>query len=156
MGALQAATGGANGSISSFLATAQNNANALASIAQNGVQAAGQFYAQMAVAQGRQAAQDRQTRLAALLNPPAQTNFTPPHQLDPVIYNSDGSSIDTSSNIMTLSNGTQIDITTGLQFVDPKSIIQMANGAYLDTTSNVLHESNGTMIDANTGITITA
>jgi hypothetical protein len=53
---------------------------------------------------------------------------------------------------MTLSNGTQIDITTGLQFVDPKSIIQLANGAYLDTNKNVLHESDGTQIDATTGL----
>jgi hypothetical protein len=48
MGALQTATGGADGSIKSFLATSQSNANAFSSIAQSSVQAAGQFYAQLA------------------------------------------------------------------------------------------------------------
>ena len=86
---------------------------------------------------------------APKLNPP-QTNYTPPQTLDPVIYYDDGSSLDTTSNIMTLSNGTQIDITTGLQYVDPASVIQMANGAYLDTTNNILHEADGTQVDATT------
>ena len=158
MGALQTASIGtnSNGSVASFLASSQSNADQFALIAQDSVQAAGQFYAQLAVAQGQKAAQDRAVRENALLNPPAQTNFTPPLELSPIIFNSDGSSIDTTSNIMTLSNGTQVDITTGLQYVDPKSRIQMANGAYLDTTSNILYESDGTQVDATTGIKITA
>jgi hypothetical protein len=154
MGALQTATTGADGSIRSFLATSQNNANAFASIAQSSVQAAGQFYAQMAATEGQQAAQDRQAKEAALFNPPAQTNFTPPKELDPVVYYDDGSSLDTTSNIMTLSNGSQIDITTGLPYVDPKSIITMANGAYLDTANNILHEADGTRVDATTGLAL--
>ena len=158
MGALQTASVSTNpsGSIASFLADSQANADAFASIAQNSVQAAGQFYAQLAATEGQQAAQDRAAKEAALLNPPQQTNFTPPLQLSPVVFNSDGSSLDTTSNIMTLSNGTQIDITTGLKYVDPSSIVQMANGAYLDTTSNILHESDGTAVDATTGIKVTA
>jgi hypothetical protein len=154
MGALQTATTGADGSIRSFLATSQNNANAFASIAQSSVQAAGQFYAQLAATEGQQAAQDRQAKEAALLNPPAQTNYTPPKELDPVVYYDDGSSLDTTSNILTLSNGSQIDITTGLPYVDPKSIIEMANGAYLDTTNNILHEADGTQVDATTGLKV--
>ena len=55
---------------------------------------------------------------------------------------------------MTLSNGSQVDITTGLPYIDPKSIIEMANGAYLDTTNNILHEADGTRIDATTGLTL--
>ena len=152
MGALQTATTGADGSIKSFLATSQSNANAFASIAQNSVQAAGQFYAQMAATEGQQAAADRQAQEAALLNPPPQTNFTPPEALDPVIYYDDGSSLDTTSNVMTLSTGTQIDITTGLQYIDPKSVIELANGAYLDTQSNILHEADGTQVDSTAGI----
>jgi len=156
MGMLQnAANDGQIGSTRSFLIRSQNSANAFANIAQSSVQAAGQFYAQLAVANGQKAAADRQAREAALLNPPAQTNFTPPLQLAPVVYNSDGSSLDTTSNILTLSNGSQIDITTGLPYVDPNSIVQMANGAYLDTTKNILHESDGTQVDATTGIKIT-
>ena len=157
MGMLQtAANNGAIGSNRSFLATSQNNANAFANIAQSSVQAAGQFYAQLAAANGQKAAADRQAQEAALLNPPAQTNFTPPLELPSVIYNSDGSSLDTTSNIMTLSNGKQIDVTTGLPYVDPNSIVQLANGAYLDTNANILHESDGTQVDATTGIKITA
>ena len=158
MGALQTASIGdnSNGSIASFLAKSQSDADAFAAIEQSSVQAAGQFYAQLAASEGQQAAQDRAAKEAALLNPPAQTNYTPPLDLAPVIYNSDGSTLDTSSNIMTLSNGTQIDITTGLKYVDPSSIVQMANGAYLDTTNNILHESDGTAVDATTGIKVTA
>ena len=157
MGMLQnAADDGKIGSNRSFLIKSQNSANAIANIAQSSVQAAGAFYAQLAAANGHKAAQERQARLAALLNPPAQTNFTPPLELAPVVYNSDGSSLDTISNILTLSSGKQIDITTGLPHVDANSIIQMANGAYLDTTSNILHESDGTQVDATTGIKITA
>lgn len=70
------------------------------------------------------------------------------------MYFSDGSSLDTTSNIMTLANGNQIDTTTGLPYVDPSSLIQMANGAYLDTQNNILHESDGTQIDATTGLKI--
>ena len=99
MGALQTATAGPDGSIKSFLATSQSNADAFASIAQSSVQAAGQFYAQLAATEGQQAAEDRQAKEAALLNPPAQTNYTPPRQLDPVVYYDDGSSLDTTSNI---------------------------------------------------------
>jgi hypothetical protein len=154
MGALQNSKYG-NGSIRTFLYNSQNNAYALESIAQNAVLNAGQLYAQMAVANGKKAAQDRALAYANLISPQPQTNYTPPLQLDPIIFNKDGSSLDTTSNIMTLSNGTQIDITTGLQFVDPKSIIQLANGAYLDTNKNVLHESDGTQIDATTGLKLT-
>ena len=69
---------------------------------------------------------------------PLQTNYTPPKGLDPVIYFEDGSSIDTTSNIMTMASGKQIDTTTGLEYHDPNSIISMANGAYLDTKNNIL------------------
>jgi hypothetical protein len=153
MGALQNSKYG-NGSIATFLYNSQNSAYELQSISQTAVANAGQLYAQIAVANGQKAAQARALAYANLIAPPAQTNYTPPKGLDPVIFNKDGSSLDTTSNIMTLSNGTQIDITTGLQFVDPQSIIQMANGAYLDTNSNILHESNGTQVDGTTGITI--
>ena len=81
-----------------------------------------------------------------------QTNYNPPKELDPFIYFSDGSSIDTANNIMTLSNGTQIDTTTGLQVIDTSSIINMANGAYLDTKNNILTMADGTKIDTVTGL----
>ena len=152
LGALQDARGNP-GSLKTFLAKGQNNSNNLALIAQNSQTSAGALAAQMASA----AAQKRQSELIALaqkLNP-QQTNFNPPAGLDPVIYFENGSSLDTGSNIMTLSNGIQIDTTTGLQYHDPATIISMANGAYLDTKNNILTMSDGTRIDTVTGLKIT-
>jgi hypothetical protein len=95
-----------------------------------------------------------QVALQVKLNPVHQ-NFNPPAELDPVIYFNDGSSIDTTNNIMTMSNGTQIDTTTGLRYTDPASLISMANGAYLDTKNNILTMADGTRIDTITGLKIT-
>ena len=67
----------------------------------------------------------------------------------------DGSNIDTTSNILTLLNGTQIDITTGQEVVDLSSIANFANGAYLDTKKNIMTLADGTKIDTVTGLHIT-
>jgi len=74
--------------------------------------------------------------------------------LDPFIYFDDGSTIDTNSNILTMKDGTQIDITTGLKVVDTSSTMQLANGAYLDTKNNILTLPDGTQIDTVTGLKI--
>jgi hypothetical protein len=153
MGTLQDASHSDPGSLKTFLAQSQNTANNLALISQSTLSSAGALAIQMADT----AAQKRQDELAAraqALNP-QQTNFTPPAGLDPVIYFENGGSLDTNSNIMTLSNGTQIDTTTGLQYQDPASIISMANGAYLDTKNNILTTADGTRIDTVTGLVIT-
>jgi hypothetical protein len=81
------------------------------------------------------------------------TNYNPPTELDPVIYFEDGSNIDTTTNIMTLLNGTQID--TGQEVVDLSSIINFANGAYIDTKKNIMTLADGTKIDTVTGLQIT-
>ena len=155
LGALQSSSQGADdGSIKSFLATSQSNADAFASIAQSSAQAAGQFYAQLAASQGQQAAADRQAEEDALMNPPAQTNYTPSPGLDPVLYYDDGSSLDTTSNILTMA-GKQFDTTTGLPNHDPNTIIRMANGAYLETKNNILTMSDGSQMDTITGLKIT-
>ena len=153
MGALQDARGDI-ASTKTFLAKSQNNSYNLAQIAQNSQTSAGALAAQMASA----AAQKRHAEQIALLQKlnPVHSNFNPPKELDPVIYFEGGGSLDTGTNIMTMSNGTQIDTTTGLQYFDPKSIISMANGAYLDTKNNILTMSDGTKIDTITGLTITA
>jgi len=141
------------GSLKTVLARSQNISNSLAMISQNTLASAGALAIQMSDA----AAQKRQDELATRaqkLNP-QQTNFTPPAGLDPVIYFEDGTSIDTTSNIMTLANGRQIDTTTGLEYHEPGSILSMANGAYLDTKNNILTTADGTKIDTVTGLVIT-
>jgi hypothetical protein len=110
----------------------------------------------MAQENGQKAAAERQAQEQALLNPPQQQNFTPPLQLDPIVYYDDGSYLDTTNNILTESSGKQVDITTGLEYVDPASVISMANGAYLNTKTNVLTESDGTNVDATTGLRLSA
>lgn len=153
MGALQDARSGSY-SIKTFLAKSQNTLYALSQIAQNTQASTGALAAQMA----NSVAQKRQAELmarAAKLNP-QPVNFTPPAGLDPIIYFGDGTTIDTNTNIMTLTSGKQIDTITGLEYHDPKSIISMANGAYLDTKNNILTMSDGTKVDSVTGLKITA
>jgi hypothetical protein len=78
----------------------------------------------------------------------------PAKNVNPFVYLPDGSTIDTVSNIMTRSDGTQYDITTGAKFIDPADVIQMANGAYLNTKTNILTMSDGTQIDTVTGLKV--
>lgn len=151
MGALQDARSGS--SVKSFLAKSQNALYSLAQISQNHQSAAGALAAQMAAA-AYQKLRDERVLLAQKLNP-QQTNYNPPAELDPVIYFEDGGSLDTTTNILTMANGTQIDSTTGLQHHDPNTIISMANGAYLDTQNNIMTMSDGTRIDTITGLKIT-
>jgi hypothetical protein len=153
MGALQDARYSA-GSIKTFLAKSQNTMYSLSLIAQNSQASAGALYAQMANTAAQKLADER-AALAAKLNP-TQTNFNPPAQLDPVIYFDDGSNIDTSTNIWTKADGTQIDTTTGQLYIDPKTIVSMANGAYLDTKNNILTMADGTKVNTVTGLKITA
>jgi hypothetical protein len=152
MGALQDARSDP-ASIKTFLAKSQNNLYNLALISQTSQQSAGALAAQMA----NSAAQKRNADQIAFLQKlnPVHSNFNPPTELDPVIYLGDGSSIDTTSNILTMSSGKQIDTTTGLEYHDPKSIVSMANGAYLDTKNNILTMSDGSKIDTVTGLKIT-
>jgi hypothetical protein len=152
LGALQNAKN--PGSLKQFLDNSQNTATALAQINSSTAQSQNTLTMQMADA----AAQKRQNELQALQQKmnPQQTNFNPPTELDSFIYFEDGTSIDTVNNIMTMANGTQIDTTTGLTYIDPKSIVSMANGAYLDTKNNILTMADGTKIDTVTGLKITA
>jgi hypothetical protein len=141
-------------SIKNFLTKSQNAANNLSLISSSTAQSQNALTVQMANTAAQKLANER-FALAQKLNP-QQTNFNPPAQLDPFIYFQDGTSIDTQNNIMTMANGTQIDTTTGLQVVDPKSIISMANGAYLNTSTNILTMADGTKIDTVTGLKVTA
>jgi hypothetical protein len=85
-----------------------------------------------------------------------QQVMQPKNTLDPFIYFQNGSSLDTTNNILTMPDGTQYDTTTGAKYIDPASIIQMGNGAYLNTKTNILTMSDGTQIDTVTGLKVTA
>ena len=145
--------GSSDGSINSFLGSSANTANSFALISQSSVTNASSLYAQMAVANAQQQnnkkLQDAQDALQA-----SQQMVQAKNVLDPVIFFADGSTLDTNSNVMTLSNGTQIDTTTGTKVIDTASIIQMANGAYLDTQNNILTMPDGTEIDTVTGLKV--
>jgi hypothetical protein len=151
MGALQDARSGS--SIKAFLAKSQNNSYNLAQISQSSQTAAGALAAQMSAA-ANQKLRDERVALAQKLNP-QQTNYNPAAGLDPVIYFEDGGLLDTTRNILTMSDGKQIDTITGLPYHDPNTIISMANGAYLDTKNNILTMSDGTQMDTITGLKIT-
>lgn len=143
-----------DGSTGSFLSAASAFANSLATISTNNVSNASAFYAQVA----SQALQQRnntkmQQALAELQR--QQNMVKPTNVLDSFIYFDDGSSLDTQNNILTTSDGTQIDITTGAKVIDPASIIQMPNGAYLDTKNNILTMADGTQYDTVTGLKLT-
>ena len=141
-------------SIKNFLSKSQETASNLALMAQSSAQAQSTLSLQMSDS-AQQKLQQEKIAMLVKLNP-QQSNYNPPAQLDPFIYFEDGSSIDTANNIMTMSNGTQIDTTTGMQIIDHSSIISMANGAYLDTKNNILTMSDGTKIDTVTGLKVTA
>jgi len=151
LGMLQNA--GGDGSISSFLGQSSSTANNFATISQTSVTNAGSLVAQIASTQQQQA---RAKKMQDALNQLSATKnmVQPKNTLDPFIYFSDGTTIDTNNNIMTKPDGTQYDTTTGAKYVDPASIIQMANGSYLDTKNNILTMSDGTQIDTVTGMKV--
>ena len=145
---------GGNGSIASFLGSSQKSSSQLALISQNSMTNKSSLVAQMASQniqqQNQKKLQDAMDALAA-----TQQVIQPKNVLDPIIYFANGASLDTNSNVMTMSDGTQIDTTTGTKVIDTSSIIQMANGAYLDTKNNILTMPDGSKIDTLTGLKIT-
>ncbi len=151
LGAL--ANSGNGGTINSFLSSGTNFANNFATIAQTSVTNAGSLYAQIASDNQKTAAQQKTQEALDALSA-AQNMVKPGSNLDAVIYLGDGVTIDTAANIMTLTDGTQIDIVTGSEYVDPASIIQLGNGSYLNTDTNILTLSDGTQIDTVTGLQV--
>jgi hypothetical protein len=141
------------GSIKNFLAKSERTASNFALISQGTQQSAATLALQMADAAQAKRAEEK-LALEQKLNP-QQQNFTPPTELDPFIYFEDGTVIDTVNNVLTMSDGTQYDVLTGVEIFDQSSIISMANGAYLDTKKNILTMADGTKIDTVTGLQIT-
>ncbi|HVO94691.1 MAG TPA: hypothetical protein VMT22_17710 [Terriglobales bacterium] len=152
-GILGALGNSGDGSISSFLGQSSTASNNFALISQNSVTNAGQFYAQLA-AQNQQQRQQEQLQKVAEDLQRSQSMVQPKSMLDPVIYFADGTTIDTTSNILTRPDGTQYDVTTGAKYTDPSQLIQMANGSYLNAQTNILTMSDGTQIDTVTGLKV--
>lgn len=150
LGALQGAN---DGSLGSYLDQSTANANNLALISQSKVSSSGSFYAQIAQEKQKELAGKKLDQAFADLRR-AQEMVQKKNVLDSFIYFTDGSSLDTNNNILTMPDGTQYDTTTGAKYLDPAFIIQMANGAYLDTKNNILTLSDGTRIDTVTGLKV--
>ena len=152
MGALQGASSKKHkpGSIDSFMAGQQSAGVALAAIAQTGVTS----LTELAIKAGDLAMQKRMQDRIAEANKHNIPMIPAAPLGDPVIYFENGSVLDTANNILTLSNGKKIDAITGADWVNPKSIVQMANGSYLDTANNILTLANGTKINTITGLVV--
>jgi hypothetical protein len=151
MGALQTQASRKHppGSIKAYL-----NNNALASIALSTIAASGTTdLTTLAMQAGDQALQKRQQERAALLSK-FVTPPPPPVTLDPFIYFSDGSTLDTVNNVITMVSGKKINAVTGADWIDPASIINLANGSYIDTQNNIMYMPDGTKIDTVTGLLI--
>src|SRR5690606_6270351 len=125
----------------------------LALIAQGSVTSQTDFIVEIA-ARNQQKAQEKLIAKVAKDLLESQRRVKKENVLDPVIYFSDGSTLDTVNNILTRVDGTRYDAVTGAKYVDPLSVIQLANGAYLDTKNNILTMSDGTQIDTVTGLKI--
>jgi acylphosphatase len=152
-GILGALSNMGDGSVSAFLSQTSAAANNFATISQTTVSNASAFYAQLA-SQNQQAQQQAQLQKVADALSQSQNAVQLKNVLDPVIFFPDGTTIDTTSNIMTRPDGTQYDVTTGAIYVDPKDIVQIANGAYLNTKTNILTMGDGTQIDTVTGLKV--
>jgi hypothetical protein len=151
-GILGALSSSSDGSIDSFLGQSSSNANNIALISQNNVTNSGAFYAQLASQAQQHRQQEALQKVVASLN--QAQHAVQAKNVNPFVYLSDGTTIDTESNIMTRPDGNQYDITTGAKYVDPASVIQMANGAYLNTKTNILTMGDGTQIDTVTGLKV--
>ncbi len=153
LGALQSSASSSADSLSSFI-NDTSISDALSTISQTSTTNTSAFYAQLA-SQNQQAAQKATLQKALDDLQSSKDAVQPTNVLDPDIYFQDGSYLDTNSNILTMSDGTQYDTTTGLKYVDPSSLIQFGNGSYLDTKNNVLTMTDGTQIDTVTGLKLT-
>ena len=149
-----AAAGNNDGSVNSFLTNSSSTANAFATIAQTSISNMSSLIVQESDGRTNRRPPRNSNKPRRTHKRLQQQNVQPTNTLDPFIYFSDGTSIDTTNNIMTMPDGTQYDTTTGAKYVNPADIIQMANGAYLDTQNNILTMSDGTQIDTVTGLTV--
>lgn len=140
-----------DGSVSSFLNATQAFANNMATISQSSLTNSSSFYAQLA-SQAIQKRNDEKMQQVSAELQRQQNMVKPKNVLDTYIYFENGSTLNTETNVMTLSDGSQIDAITGAKVIDPEFVIQMANGAWLDTKNNILTTADGTQYDTVTGL----
>lgn len=151
LGAL--ANSGNAGTISSFLSSTQTFANNFATINTSNVTNSGSFYAQIASANQQKAAQAKVVKVLQALSD-AQNQVKPKNTLPSFMYLGNGQTLDTDKGILTRQDGTQIDITTGAEVVDPANRLDLGGGSWLNTATNILTLSNGTRIDNVTGLKV--
>jgi len=142
-----------NGSVSSFLSATSAFANNMATIATSSVTNRSSFYAQLA-SQAMQKRQDEQMQKMIAELQRQQNTVKPKNVLDTYIYFDNGATLNTDTNVMTMSDGTEIDAITGAKVIDPAFMIQMPNGGYLDTKNNILTMPDGTQYDTVTGLKV--
>lgn len=140
-----------NGSTSSFLAAASAFANDLATISTSSVTNTSSFYAQLA-SQALQKQNNAKLEQAIAELQRQQKAVKPENVLDTYIYFENGSTLNTETNVLTMSDGTTIDAITGAKVIDPEFVIQMANGSWLDTKNNILTTADGIQYDTVTGL----
>lgn len=151
LGALE--NSGKGVTINSFLSSSAAFANNFATIAQSAVTGSGAIYAQIASQNQEQAAAKKTQEVLDALSA-EQQKVKPKSNLDAFIYLGDGVTIDTVNNILTKSDGSQIDILTGAEYFDPAAIIQLGGGSYLNTQTNIMTLADGTKIDTVTGLQV--
>jgi hypothetical protein len=127
-------------------------ANDFATISQTSTTNYGAYYAQLASQNNKQKQVEALQKAVSAMQQSQQV--VQAQNVNPYVFLPGGATIDTTNNIMTMSDGTKYDTLTGAKYVDPASVIQLANGAYLDTQNNVLTMPNGTQIDTVTGLTV--
>jgi hypothetical protein len=149
MGALQNSKND-TGSVRTALQNNAINSNAFMTIASSTTQAMFDFTFKQAQAALEKRAQQQIARNLALQ--PSQPKVQA--KLEPMIFFENGSTLDTVNNILTMSDGSQLDATTGLDYVAPESLVQFGNGSYLNTKTNIMTMSDGTRIDTVTGLKI--
>jgi hypothetical protein len=151
LGAL--ANSGNPGSLSSFLSSSKSFSTNFATIAQTNVTNNGSYYASLASAKQRERADERVRKALEALQE-TQQRVKPKNTLPSFIYLGDGTSIDTDKGILTRKDGTQIDITTGAEVVDPVNRLDFGNGSWLNTLTNILTLRDGTKVDNVTGLKV--
>ena len=112
LGALSATR---DGSVSSFLGQSSQIAGNFALIAQNSVTDSSSLVARMAAANQQAAAEKVITKVFNDLQA-SRNKVQPTNVLDPMMYLGNGSTLDTVNNILTMSDGTQYDTTTGAKY----------------------------------------